>query len=97
MRRKHVPQRTCIVCRRTQGKRGLHRIVRSPEGVRYDPTGKLAGRGAYLCDDAACWHKALSTGTLARALKTTISADERAALQQVAQERTQTAPHPSSD
>ena len=48
-RPKHVPQRTCIACRKVAGKRGLVRLVRTAEGnVEVDPSGKQAGRGAYL-------------------------------------------------
>jgi predicted RNA-binding protein YlxR (DUF448 family) len=49
-------------------KRSLIRLVRRPEGVEIDPTGKLAGRGAYLHDRRACWEKGLR-GSLAHALK----------------------------
>lgn len=81
-RRKHIPQRTCVVCRRTFSKRELNRIIRSPEGeVRYDPTGKAAGRGAYLCNDFACWEKAITGNFLDRALKTKLTPAHRAALQ----------------
>lgn len=73
-RPKHVPQRMCIACREHDAKRGLHRIVRTPEGtVEPDPTGRRNGRGAYLCEQAACWEKAIATGLLARALNVTIS------------------------
>ncbi|NUQ38965.1 MAG: YlxR family protein [Caldilineales bacterium] len=82
--RKHIPQRTCIICRRTAGKRELQRIVRTPTGVRYDPTGKLPGRGAYLCDSPLCWQAAIERGALARALKTSLSDEERAALRSLA-------------
>lgn len=69
-RQKHVPQRTCIACRKADAKRGLMRIVRDAEGrVSYDPTGKRAGRGAYLCHDSACWEQALKRGALGRALR----------------------------
>jgi predicted RNA-binding protein YlxR (DUF448 family) len=49
-------------------KRSLIRLVRRPEGVQVDPTGKLAGRGAYLHDRRSCWERALK-GPLASALK----------------------------
>lgn len=84
-RPKHVPQRMCIACRSHDAKRGLHRIVRTPEGpVDLDPGGKRNGRGAYLCGSAACWDKALTTGLLARALKTDIQPHTAAALRQFA-------------
>ena len=82
-RRKHIPQRTCVVCRRTFPKREVNRIVRSPEGdVHYDPTGKAPGRGAYLCNDLACWEKAINGNFLDRALKTKLTPAQRAALQE---------------
>jgi predicted RNA-binding protein YlxR (DUF448 family) len=68
-RPKHVPQRMCVACRAHDAKRGLYRIVRTPEGqVELDPTGRRNGRGAYLCGQAACWDKALGSGLLTRAL-----------------------------
>ena len=73
LRPKHVPQRMCVVCRDRAAKRTLTRVVRTTEGVvEVDPSGKKNGRGAYLCDKAACWERAVETGTLGRALKTTI-------------------------
>lgn len=61
-------------------KRQLIRIVRSPDGVQVDSTGKLAGRGAYLHDRRSCWERGLK-GALARALKTELAAEERERLQ----------------
>jgi len=77
---KHVPQRTCVGCREVLPKRTMIRIVRTTEGVQIDSTGKLAGRGAYLHDKRECWERGLK-GALAHALKATISADERATLE----------------
>src|SRR5215203_2998908 len=69
-RPRHVPQRTCVACRQTGDKRGLVRIVRTPDAqVVIDLTGKRSGRGAYLCHTRACWDTALKRGVLARALK----------------------------
>lgn len=73
-RTKHVPQRTCIVCRTTSGKRDLVRIVRTPEGRAVpDPTGKAAGRGAYVCHKAECWDKVTKGRLLDKALKMTVT------------------------
>lgn len=41
-----------------------------------DPTGKLAGRGAYLHDQQSCWERGLK-GALAQALKTELTAEDR--------------------
>jgi hypothetical protein len=44
--------------------------VRTPDGrVEIDDTGRLAGRGAYLCADGSCWRQAAERGTLQRALE----------------------------
>ena len=78
---KHVPQRTCVGCREVLPKRRMIRIVRTAEGVQVDPTGKLAGRGAYLHDRRECWERGLK-GALANALKATLTVDEREKLEE---------------
>jgi predicted RNA-binding protein YlxR (DUF448 family) len=77
---KHLPQRTCVGCRTVLGKRQLVRVVRSAAGVQVDPTGKLAGRGAYLHDRRSCWEAGLK-GSLARALKTELTHADREQLE----------------
>ena len=77
---KHVPQRTCVGCRMVIPKRQLIRIVRSPDGVQVDLTGKLAGRGAYLHNRRSCWEQGLK-GALAHALKTGLTNEDRERLQ----------------
>lgn len=80
-RRKHVPVRTCVFCRKAYPKRSLVRIVSSEQGLVVDSSGKQAGRGAYLCRDRACWEKALaSKDVLSRALRQTVSDQDKAAL-----------------
>ncbi len=54
-------------------KRQLVRVVRGRDGVVVDPTGKLAGRGAYLHDRRSCWETGLQ-GSLARALQVDLTA-----------------------
>lgn len=57
-------------CRRTTDKGDLIRIVRTPEGtVTADLTGRMNGRGAYLCRNEECLKKAVKAGTLQKALK----------------------------
>jgi predicted RNA-binding protein YlxR (DUF448 family) len=80
-RMKHVPQRTCVACREVLPKRQMVRIVRTADGVRVDPTGKLAGRGAYLHDRRECWTRGLR-GALANALKAELTAEDRAQLEE---------------
>jgi predicted RNA-binding protein YlxR (DUF448 family) len=88
-RPKHVPQRTCVACREIDAKRGLIRLVRTAEGaVEVDPTGKRAGRGAYLCARMSCWTRGINEKTLVRALRIEGLTDaNRAALLKYADER----------
>lgn len=79
---RHVPERTCVACRLPRPKREMVRIVRTASGsVEVDPTGKLSGRGAYLCQQASCWQAALRRDALGRALKVTVPPADRAALE----------------
>jgi predicted RNA-binding protein YlxR (DUF448 family) len=49
--------------------------------MKMDATGRLAGRGAYLCDDPACRRTALSKNILTRALGVPLPDDLRGALE----------------
>ena len=75
---RHVPERKCVACGRRHPKRELHRIVRTPEGlVTVDPTGKKAGRGAYLCGSPGCWERGVSKAGLDRSLGVSLSPENR--------------------
>jgi predicted RNA-binding protein YlxR (DUF448 family) len=54
----------------------LIRLVRTPEGVLVDTSGKLDGRGAYLHDRRSCWEVGLK-GSLPRALKVALTPENR--------------------
>ena len=55
MKSKKIPLRRCIACREMKTKNEMLRIVRTPTGeYKLDTVGKIAGRGAYICDDAKC-------------------------------------------
>ena len=69
-------QRTCIACGATQQKGAFHRIVRTAEGAAaFDPTGRAAGRGAYVCT-GACLAAAKKTRKLERALRCKVTDQE---------------------
>ncbi len=70
-----APQRMCIACRASDGKRDLIRLVRVADGVLLDETGKMAGRGAYVHPQVTCWEKALAGSLIQKALRTRISAE----------------------
>ena len=75
---KHIPQRTCIACRRVRAKRELIRLVRIFDGsVEVDTSGKRAGRGAYLCRARECWETGLKGGRLEYVLRTSLTTDNR--------------------
>lgn len=76
MKVKKIPMRKCIGCQASKPKKELIRIVRTPEGELYiDATGKLNGRGAYICPDAKCLQTAVKAKRLENAFETQISND----------------------
>jgi predicted RNA-binding protein YlxR (DUF448 family) len=78
---RRIPARSCVACRTVRPKRDLLRVVRSPSGeIAIDPTGRAAGRGAYVCRAAECIDNAIKKGALNRALGTPHPTDLREAL-----------------
>jgi len=70
-----------VACRTVRPKADLQRIVRTPDGaVVVDDTGRVAGRGAYVCRSGDCLARALEKGALGRALKTSLPVETRDAL-----------------
>ena len=70
---KKIPQRQCMGCRERKAKNDLIRVVRGTDGVvSLDFSGKLNGRGAYLCPDPECLKKAQKSKALERSLETEI-------------------------
>jgi len=73
MRLRKTPVRTCVACRTSDDKMGLVRIVRTAAGeVEVDLTGKMPGRGAYLCPSSECLRRAIKEKRLSRALRTEV-------------------------
>lgn len=70
-------QRTCIACGAQGDKVGLLRIVRTDGGARFDATGRVPGRGAYVCS-AECFAAAAKGKRLNRALKMQVSEQDYA-------------------
>ena len=70
---KKIPQRQCMGCRERKAKRDMIRVVRTTEGtVMLDFSGKLNGRGAYVCPDPECLKKAQKSKALERCQETPI-------------------------
>lgn len=67
---KKAVQRMCTVCGEKKDKRELLRIVKNKDqNVYVDKTGKLAGRGAYICYNEDCLKKAIKTKRLEKVLE----------------------------
>ncbi|MEO5965757.1 MAG: YlxR family protein [Candidatus Limnocylindrales bacterium] len=76
-----MPTRSCVACRTSRPKRELVRVVRTPGGtIILDPTGRAAGRGAYLCRDADCWSAAEKRRAIEHVLGGTLPDDLAAQL-----------------
>ncbi len=77
MNQRKIPLRKCLGCQISFPKKELCRIVKCKtdediEIVKFDSTGKLNGRGAYLCKNTECFEKAVKAKRLPRALETQI-------------------------
>ena len=67
---KKIPQRQCLGCRERKAKKEMIRVVRTTEGtVCLDFSGKLNGRGAYVCPNMECLKKAQKSRSLERCLE----------------------------
>ena len=73
---KKIPMRTCIACKECKPKKELIRIVKTDEGFRFDKTGKLNGRGAYICNDSKCRELLFKNKLLNKTFKCNVSSDE---------------------
>ena len=79
---KKIPQRQCMGCRERKNKRDMIRVVRQTNGeVSLDFSGKLNGRGAYLCPNPECLKRAIRSKALDRSLEVTIPEEVYARLE----------------
>lgn len=70
---KKIPMRQCMGCRERKAKRELIRVVRGTDGtVSLDFSGKVNGRGAYICPQTECLKKAQKSKALERSLEVPI-------------------------
>ncbi len=71
---KRQPQRTCMGCNEKKDKKDLIRIVKNKNNeISIDRTGKLDGRGAYICDDIKCLEKVIKSKRLEKVFEYKIS------------------------
>ena len=68
--------RQCIGCGEMKAKKEMTRVIKNPEGAfLIDATGRQNGRGAYVCVNTECLHKAVKSKGLERSFKTPIPKD----------------------
>ena len=73
---KKMPQRTCMGCNTKKDKKDLIRIVKNKDGeINIDKTGKMQGRGAYLCNNIECLKTAIKTKRLEKVFEQQIDND----------------------
>ena len=74
MKNRKIPMRSCVITREKLPKVELLRIVRTTDGmVIADISGKVNGRGAYICNHAQCLEKAIKSKGLSHSLKINLS------------------------
>lgn len=54
---KHIPERSCVICKAKKNKKNFLRIIKSGAGYVYDATAKAQTRGQYICYDLNCLNK----------------------------------------
>ena len=73
---KKIVQRMCMGCNTKKDKHELIRVVMNKEGdISIDKTGKLSGRGAYICDSIECLEKAIKSKRLEKSFDRKINDD----------------------
>ena len=73
---KHIPLRTCVSCGKKTAKRELLRIVATPSvGIVVDSSGRVNGRGAYVCRNGDCASDGLHRGRVEHVLRVKLEDD----------------------
>jgi len=71
---KKIPERTCLGCNEKKPKNELIRIVKTNEKIIcVDITGKMNGRGTYICKNESCLDKLIKSKRLNKVFETNIS------------------------
>ena len=77
MKQKKMPLRQCVACREMKPKKDLLRIVKLAESDEYvfDKSGKLNGRGAYICNNDDCINLVIKKKLINRSFKSNVSSE----------------------
>ena len=77
MKIRKIPMRRCVGCMESKPKKELIRIVYTTEGqLTLDSTGKINGRGVYLCPDPSCIAKAKKKNAIGRGLERDVAQEQ---------------------
>ncbi len=90
VKKRKIPMRMCLGCKSSYPKKKLIRVVRTNQGdIKVDLTGKVSGRGAYICKNLSCFDRAFKSKGFDRALNSKISDDvyERLKMELTADEK----------
>lgn len=71
-----TPMRMCVACREKKDKQDLIRLVKTNEGIVYDPKKKVMGRGFYLCRDLKCYELLTKKKVLNKLLSKQVTDEE---------------------
>ncbi len=70
---KKLHMRRCVACMQSKPKNELYRIVKSSDNIiHFDPTGKMSGRGTYICS-IDCLNKAINNKRISKEFDISIS------------------------
>lgn len=77
LKTKKIPMRMCVSCHTSKPKKELVRIVRSTDGdISLDLTGRLNGRGAYICPSSDCMEAVCKSKRLGKIFEAEVSAEK---------------------
>ena len=80
---KKVPTRRCLGCGEHFPKNELIRVLRTPDGkCVLDMTGKMSGRGAYICKSLTCFKKARKSRRFEASLECSVSEEVYAVMEE---------------
>ena len=80
---KKIPQRQCMGCRERKAKKEMIRVVRGTDGtVSLDFSGKMNGRGAYICHSTECLTKAIKSRRLEKNFGSAVAEEVVASLKE---------------
>lgn len=82
MKTRKLPVRQCLGCRGHFDKINLIRVVKNKQlEINLDFSGKMQGRGAYICKNQTCLNKAIKSRAISRAFSMQIPDEIYAGLQ----------------